>query len=66
MFMRCAARALAIALVFGCAGAYADEGGTPFWTSGQFASLAAVPPSPGWSVSVTPSYYSGNAGPNLM
>lgn len=66
MFTRCAARALATALVFGCAGAYADEGGTPFWTSGQFASLAAVPPSPGWSVSVTPSYYSGNAGPNLM
>ncbi len=34
----------------------------PFWFSGQFASLAAVPPAPGWSVAVLPYYYDGNAG----
>src|SRR5215813_10843789 len=30
------------------AGAWADEGGVSFWLSGQYASLAAVPPEPGW------------------
>ena len=29
--------------------ARADEGGVPFWFSGQYASLAAVPATPGWS-----------------
>jgi hypothetical protein len=41
--------------------ARADEGGTGFWTPGQFASLAAVPPSPGWSVNFTGYAYDGNA-----
>lgn len=41
------------------AAAGADQGGTPFWTSGQYASLAAVPPSPGWSASVTGYGYTG-------
>ena len=30
--------------------ARADEGGVPFWFSGQYASLAAVPATPGWSL----------------
>ena len=41
--------------------AFADEGGVPFWFSGQFASLAAVPAAPGWSLTVLPYYYSGSA-----
>jgi len=40
--------------------ARADEGGTPFWLSGQFASMAAVPDTPGWSLSVNPYYYNGS------
>jgi len=39
----------------------ADEGGVAFWTSGQFASLAATPASPGWSLAATPYGYSGSA-----
>ena len=33
----------------------ADEGGASFWLPGQYASLAAVPQTPGWALSV--SYY---------
>ncbi len=40
--------------------AQADEGGTPFWQSGQFASMAAVPDTPGWTLSVNPYYYNGS------
>ena len=40
--------------------ANADQSGTPFWISGQFASLAAVPPSPGWSVNLTAYGYNGS------
>jgi hypothetical protein len=39
----------------------ADEGGVPFWLSGQFASLAAVPATPGWSIVGLPYYYNGSA-----
>jgi hypothetical protein len=42
-------------------GARADQGGVPFWFSGQFASLAAVPATPGWSLIVSPYYYNGSA-----
>ena len=42
--------------------ARADEGGVPFWLSGQFPSLAAVPATPGASVALTPYYYNGSAG----
>src|SRR5436190_1430709 len=42
--------------------ASADEGGAAFWLSGQFSSLAAVPPEVGASVALIPYYYSGNAG----
>lgn len=49
---------LATALLPGMA-AHADEGGGSFWLPGQFASMAAVPPAPGWSANLTPYYYSG-------
>jgi len=39
----------------------ADEGGVPFWFSGQYASLAAVPATPGWSLVLLPYYYNGSA-----
>ena len=42
-------------------GTRADEGGTSFWLPGQYASLAALPPSPGWSLASTLYYYSGSA-----
>jgi hypothetical protein len=41
--------------------AFADQGGVPFWFSGQFASLAAVPATPGWSLVTSPYYYNGSA-----
>ena len=50
---------LALAAVLGSTGAAADEGGVPFWTSGQFASMAAVPPAPGWSMTTMFYGYSG-------
>lgn len=40
---------------------YADEGGVPFWMSGQYASMAAVPMTTGWSLVALPYAYSGNA-----
>ncbi|MBU3622004.1 transporter [Polynucleobacter sp. CS-Odin-A6] len=49
---------------FGIASAqitFADEGGSAFWLSGQYASMAAVPSSPGWSLVTMPYIYSGNA-----
>jgi hypothetical protein len=39
----------------------ADEGGVPFWLSGQFASFAAVPPEPGWYLPTMFYYYNGDA-----
>jgi len=44
-----------------CPVAFADESGTPFWVSGQLASLAAVPSSPGWSVNLQGYGYRGTA-----
>ena len=41
--------------------ALADEGGTSFWVPGQFASHAAEPLEPGWSLPVQLYYYSGSA-----
>lgn len=40
---------------------HADEGGVPFWFSGQYASLSATPPTPGWTVTLLPYYYDGSA-----
>jgi len=39
--------------------ANADEGGVAFWLSGQYASFAAVPTSPGWSLPTQAYYYNG-------
>lgn len=55
-----AAAFLALALGVG-APAHGDEGGVPFWLSGQYASLAAVPATPGWSLPMVGYYYSGDA-----
>ena len=41
--------------------ASADEGGVPFWFSGQYASFAAVPTTPGWSLPAQGYYYRGSA-----
>lgn len=41
--------------------ASADEGGVPFWMSGQYAAMAAVPMSTGWSLVALPYIYSGSA-----
>ena len=53
--------ALVCALGVHCAGALADQGGVAFWFSGQSASLAAVPATPGWSVAFLPYYYNGSS-----
>lgn len=44
--------------------AFADEGGVPFWLSGAYSSLSAVPATPGWSLATQAYYYSGDAGGN--
>ncbi|KAA0911946.1 phenol degradation protein [Pusillimonas sp. ANT_WB101] len=41
--------------------AFADEGGVPFWMSGSYSSLSAVPATPGWSMPTIGYYYSGDA-----
>jgi hypothetical protein len=41
--------------------ALADQGGVPFWFSGQYASMAAIPPPPGWTLTLLPYYYNGSA-----
>ncbi len=46
-------------MLFCASGAGADEGGASFWLPGQFASMGAVPPSPGWSLGLSPYYYRG-------
>jgi hypothetical protein len=52
---------LAMALL-GSTGVRADESGVPFWFSGSYASMAATPPTPGWTVTLMPYYYNGSAG----
>lgn len=39
--------------------AAADESGAAFWLSGQYASMAAVPPPPGWSLTTFANAYRG-------
>lgn len=48
------------ALMLSVKTAAADEGGVSFWTPGQYASLAAVPAAPGWSLPVQAYYDSGS------
>ena len=57
---RCFAFASVAVIVATCR-VSADEGGVPFWFSGQYASLAAVPATPGWSLPMQGYYYSGSA-----
>ena len=56
-FISCAAAAMTVA----ANPVSADQGGVPFWFSGQYASLAAVPATPGWSLPIQGYYYSGSA-----
>lgn len=42
--------------------AAADEGGVAFWMSGQYASMSAVPPAPGWSLTTLANGYRGSEG----
>ncbi len=46
--------------------ARADEGGVSFWVPGFFGSLAAVPPTPGWSLATIYYHTSTDAGANLQ
>jgi len=41
---------------------WADEGGVSFWIPGTYGSLAAVPPPPGWSLTIVNEYYATMAG----
>ena len=52
-----------VGTVLVCAGlpARADEGGVPFWFSGQYASFVAVPQDPGFYIPVIGYYYNGGA-----
>ena len=51
-----------VAALLGSAAAGADEGGVPFWLSGQYASMSAVAPQAGWTLTLLPDYYNGSAG----
>jgi len=50
------------ALLVAAGPAEADEGGAAFWLSGQYASMSAVPPPPGWSLTTLANGYSSNDG----
>ena len=50
-----------LSMLLACNHAYCDEGGVAFWFSGQYASLAAVPATPGWSLPMQAYYWSGDA-----
>jgi hypothetical protein len=44
---------------------WADEGGVPFWLSGQFGSLAATPQVPGWAIGIINYYASVSTSGNV-
>ncbi len=50
-----------VSLALSALPAQADEGGVPFWFSGQYASFAAMPVSPGFSMPIQGYYYTGGA-----
>ena len=63
--------AAAAALLLGAVAAVphaarADEGGVSFWVPGFFGSLAAVPPTPGWSLATIYYHTSTDAGRNIQ
>src|SRR5262245_14914801 len=64
MGVRTASAALALTpiLIALSGAARADEGGVSFWIPGTYASLAAVPSAPGWSVSGISLMNPGKAG----
>jgi hypothetical protein len=64
LFASAAALALA-ALVSLPAPSRADEGGVSFWVPGLYASLAAVPLQPGWTVNETYYHWQGQAGADV-
>ncbi|MBS7805953.1 transporter [Rhizobiales bacterium TNE-4] len=45
---------------FICGHAFADQYGVPFWLSGQYASMSAIPPVPGWSLVTLGNLYRGS------
>ncbi|MGM4988149.1 SphA family protein [Tardiphaga sp. 841_E9_N1_2] len=47
---------------FAPAATFADEGGVPFWLSGQFGSLVATPSTPGWQAAAIYYHSSVSAG----
>jgi hypothetical protein len=55
-----------ILLAFCAASARADEGGVSFWLPGQYASFAAVAPTPGWSLPFEFYNYGGSAGADIL
>src|SRR5208282_4553520 len=60
-----AAAAFAAGAVLLPAAPHADEGGTSFWVPGTFGSFAAVPETPGWSLTITNYFTSTNAGDDV-
>lgn len=48
------------ALLAAAGPALADESGAAFWMSGQYASMSAVPPPPGWSLTTFANLYRGS------
>lgn len=52
---------LGAALALAAVQAHADEGGVPFWFSGQYSSLSATPATPGWSITTMGYGYTGSA-----
>ncbi len=56
---------VAAALVGLASSASADEGGVAFWFSGQYASFAALPVSPGWSFPAQGYYYDGGVSDDI-
>jgi len=60
------ASALAVAIGLALpADSRADEGGVSFWVPGIYASLAAVPLQPGWTVNETYYHWQGQAGADV-
>jgi hypothetical protein len=55
----------AIVLIASSKISWADEGGIPFWLSGQFGSLAASPQVPGWAVAFFDYFGSVSASGNV-
>jgi hypothetical protein len=61
MMLRCVGAVAAVAVWVSAAPARADQGGVSFWVPGLYASMAAVPPDPGFSMPSTFYFYSGKA-----